>query len=55
MTELNTWMQCFAVYVGVMATRHPEAVPELMAYMVAIIRASEDYSGLAWVHYDAAY
>ncbi len=54
-TELNTWMQCFVVYVGVMAAKHLEAMPELIAYMVAIIRASEDYSGQAWVRYDAAY
>ena len=43
------------MYVGVMSIKHPEAVPELMSYVVAIIRASEDYAGLAWVRYDAAY
>ncbi len=26
-----------------------------MAYMVAVVRASEDYTGTAWVRYDAAY
>lgn len=54
-TQLNTWLQCFAIYTGVMAVKNPADIPELMAYMVAIIRASEDYSGLAWVRYDAAY
>ena len=54
-TDLKTWLQCFAIYVGVLSAKHPEAVPELMSYMVAIIRASEDYAGLAWVRYDAAY
>ena len=54
-TEINVWLQCFAVYVGVMSAKHPEAIPELMAYMVAVIRACEDFSGLAWVRYDAAY
>ena len=49
------WLQCFAVYVGVMSAKHPEAIPELMAYMVAVIRACEDFSGLAWIRYDAAY
>ena len=41
-TELNTWLQCFAIYVGVIAAKHPGAVPELMSYMVAIIRVCED-------------
>ena len=45
MTELNRSMQCF---VGTMSTKRQEAVPKLMSYMVAIIRASEDYAGLAW-------
>ena len=53
--ELNAWLQCFAVYVGVLSAKHPEAVPELLAYMVAIIRACEDFAGLAWVRYDSAY
>ena len=38
-----------------LSAKHPEAVPELMSYMVAIIWASEDYVNLAWVLYDAAY
>ena len=54
-TELNAWLQCFAVYVAVLSAKHPEAIPELLAYMVAIIRACEDFAGLAWVRYDSAY
>lgn len=47
--KLKFWLQCYAVYVGVMLWNHPEAVLELTAYMVAIIRASEDYStGWQW-------
>ena len=30
-------------------------VPELMAYMISILRASQEYEGLAWATYDAAY
>ena len=55
MTELKTWLQGFAIYVAVMSGKHPGAVPQLMSYMVSIIRAAEDYAGLAWVRYDAAY
>ena len=46
-TSLNAWIQCFAVYVGVLSRKYPEAVPELLAYMVAVVRASEDYAGTA--------
>lgn len=27
-TEVNAWLQCFSVYVGVMSIKHPEAVLE---------------------------
>lgn len=53
--DINVWLQCYAIYVGVMATKSPEMVPELMAYMISIIRASQEYEGLAWATYDAAY
>ena len=54
-TELKMWLQGFAIYVAVMSGKHPGAVPQLMSNMVSIIRAAEDYAGLAWVRYDAAY
>ncbi len=33
----------------------PEPVPELMAYLVQIMRVSQDFGGLAWVNYDLAF
>ncbi len=44
-------LQCFAVIVGVVARFEPGVVPRLMAYMVSIIRASQEYEGAAWVAY----
>ena len=40
---------------GVVAKSAPDAVPGLMAYMVNVIRASQEYEGAAWVAYDAAF
>ena len=45
-TDVLTWVQCFGVYVGMLAKQFPDVVPELMSYMVAIIKASKDYEGL---------
>ena len=53
--DIHVWLQCYAVYIGVMATKHPERVPELMSYMINIIRASQEFEDTAWVAYDAAY
>ncbi len=54
-SDIWMWLQSYALYVGVMAGQHPEAVPELMAYLVNILRASQDFTGLAWLTYDAAF
>ena len=53
--DIDVWLQCYAVFVSVMARHSPETVPELMAYMVNIIRASQEYEGSAWAAYDAAF
>lgn len=54
-TDIDTWLQCFGTYIAVMAGGSPEAVPELIAYQLFILGASQDYEGLAWVTYDAAF
>ena len=54
-TDLASWVQCFATYVGVLAGSSPEVVPELMAYLIQIVRVSQDFGGLAWVNYDLAF
>ena len=54
-TEISTWTMCFATFVGILGPGNPAAVPELMAYLRTITRASQDFEGLAWERYDAAY
>ena len=54
-TEFHTWLQCFATYSSVLGSAHTAAFPELMAYLVTISRVSQDFVGLAWVRYDAAF
>lgn len=53
--DISAWLQCYAVFVSVVARSNPEAVPELMAYMAGIIRASQEFEGSAWSGYDAAF
>ena len=40
---------------GVLASSKPALVPDLMAYMISIIRASQEFEGSAWMVYDDAY
>ena len=37
-TEIFTWVQCFCMYISVLSGKHPEVVPELIAYLITITR-----------------
>ena len=50
-----TWLQCFGTYVSILVPLHVELIPELMAYQATIVRASQDYTGLAWVRCDSPF
>ena len=54
-TDINVWLQCYALYTSVLATQDPEAIPELLAYLITILRVSQDFAGSAWVNYDSAF
>ena len=53
--DILVWAQCCAMYVAVVSGRWPRRVPEMMAYMINIIKASQEYEGLAWFLDDEAY
>ena len=55
LTDLASWVQCFAIYVRVLAGSSPEVVSELMACLIQIVRVSQDFGGLAWVSYDLTF
>ena len=50
--DLSTWLQCYSLYVAVVAGKQPERIPELMAYQSLIARASTQYKWPAWLVYD---
>ena len=39
---------------GFLASSKPELVTDLMAYMISIVRASQEFEGSAWMVYDDA-
>ena len=43
--DICVWLQWFAVFVTVVSARWPKRVPELMAYLIHIIRTNQEYEG----------
>ena len=54
-TDITTWVQCLPHTHSVMSGPHSIPVPELLAYLILILRASQDFGSVAWVTYYAAF
>jgi len=54
-TDICTRVQIFGTYVAILSPAEPSVVPELMAYMGAIVRAPQDYEGLGWARYELVF
>ena len=49
------WVQCFSRMVGVLAAQYPGMVPELMGYLIVIVKCVRDFEGQACAQYDRAF
>ena len=43
--------QCFAVYIAALCQQHPSAIQEMLAYMLIIIRAAQEFEDPVWRSY----
>ena len=46
------WIQCFSIYIAIVAQKSPERIPDLLGYQALIIDASIQYDGDGWMGYD---
>ena len=50
--DVIVWAVCFASYISVIANKDPSRVPDLLGYLVHMIKASLEFEGPAWANYD---
>ena len=53
--DIKVWVQCFACYMGVIATGRPQRIPELLVYLVQIVRVNQEFEGSDWAVYDETF
>jgi hypothetical protein len=51
-SNLNTWIQCFATYSAILADIHPHRTVDLLAYLRLIVREAQKHEGDRWRAYD---
>ena len=49
------WLQCYAVYVAVVARKQPGCLADLMGYQSLIIEANMEYKNDCWIGYDCRF
>lgn len=54
-TNILTWVECYASLASVLATTYPTFIPEFMAYLSTIVKCHRRYEGLGWFSYDRAF
>ena len=54
-TDILTWLECFAGMAVVLSTNYPGKAAEFWAYQTSILRAARNFKGPAWVAYDGQY
>ena len=53
--DILSWIQCFGIYVSVMASKFPERVPNMLAYQTTLVREACRCGGGGWIAYDMAF
>jgi hypothetical protein len=51
--DLLSWVQCFGVYIAIMASKYPERIQKLLAYQALIIREARRCGAKGWLSYDS--
>ena len=54
-TNIRSWLDCYARMAAVLALRFPEKSAELWAYQTTILHVAHTYEGANWVAYDRLY
>lgn len=53
--DVLLWAQCFGVYTGMIAEKHPCRIKQLLAYQVTILREARRCGGRGWRSYDSMF
>ena len=51
-TSISEWVQCFGVFMAVVASKSPERIIDMLGYQSIIVEASREYEGDTWLGYD---
>lgn len=43
------WLQCYRMYIAVVAVKYPQRLPNMLGYQVLIIEAHMEYEGEEWL------
>ena len=53
--NLDTWLEAWSVFAGVLTAHKPQLAPDLFSYQAFISRSSRKFHSYAWLQYDAQF
>ena len=54
-SDFQTWLKAFEIYVAVYGPHHPSQIPGLMKYSANMRELNDTYGAAAWMYYDNAF
>ena len=51
-STISEWVQCYSVFMAVVAKKAPERMQDLLGYQAIIVEACMEYEGETWLGYD---
>ncbi len=53
--DIATWVQLYSTYTLILSSRHPQVLPELIAYQLFIVKAAKKFRYPSWLYYDTEF
>ena len=53
--DVRTWTMCLTIYTAAVGMKHPYMMPEMLAYMLHILRLHQEYEEPQWREYDVRF
>ena len=53
--DILSWCQCFGICVGIVVTKQPEQVSQMLAYQATLVREARRCGGGGWKPYDTTF
>ena len=50
-SNIFKWIKCFSIYIAVVSSKQPHIIPDLLGYLILIMKSHVEHAGEGWIGY----